>query len=94
MLKEAVANDIEAMIRNYIAENILFSRNGYPHSDDTSFLEGGIVDSTNVLELVMFVEEKFSLTVEDQDITPDNFDSVNRLAAFIRRKQGQALVPK
>jgi acyl carrier protein len=91
MLKEAVAKDIEAMIRDYIAENILFSRNGYPHSDGTSFLEGGIVDSTNVLELVMFVEEKFSLTVEDQDITPDNFDSVSKLAAYVRRKSAMTV---
>ena len=81
-----VAQNVEAMIRSYIAENILFSKNGYPHPDDTSFLEGGIVDSTNVLELVMFVEDKFGFKVEDQDIVPDNFDSVTKLSAFVRRR--------
>jgi acyl carrier protein len=77
---------IEKMIREYIAENILFSDNGYPHSDDTSFLEEGIVDSMGIMELVMFVDENFGITVEDDELVPDNFDSVSRLAAYIRRK--------
>jgi acyl carrier protein len=71
MLKTSAAPNVETMIRSYIAENILFSKNGYPYPDDTSFLEGGIVDSTNVLELVMFVEENFGISVQDQDILPD-----------------------
>jgi acyl carrier protein len=53
---------------------------------DVSFLEEGIMDSTGVLELVMFVEETFHVTVEDEEIVPENFDSVSRLAAYIRRK--------
>ena len=79
-------NNIEDTIRKYIAENILFSGNGYPCPDNTSFLDEGIIDSMNVLELVMFVEEKFGVTVADQDIVPDNFDSVTKLADFIRSK--------
>jgi acyl carrier protein len=86
MQKTSVASNVEAMIRSYIAENILFSKNGYPYPDDTSFLEGGIVDSTNVLELVMFAEKSFNIKVDDQDIVPDNFDSVAKLAAYVRRK--------
>ena len=78
--------NIEEMIRGYIAENFLFSNNGYPYADDVSFLNEGIVDSMNVLELVMFVEKEFGTQVEDADIVPDNFDSVSRLAAFVRRK--------
>ncbi len=79
-------NNVEDMIRKYIAENILFSGNGYPYPDNTSFLDEGIIDSMNVLELIMFVEEKFGVTVADQDIVPDNFDSVTQLADFIRSK--------
>lgn len=86
MLKTPAASNVEAMVRSYIAENILFSKNGYPYPDDTSFLEGGVVDSTNVLELVMFVEENFRISVQDQDILPENFDSVSKLAAFVRLK--------
>ncbi len=81
-------NDVEKMIRKYIAENILFSGHDYPHPDNTSFLDEGIVDSMNVLELVMFVEQEFGVTVADQDIVPDNFDSVAKLANYVRRQLG------
>jgi acyl carrier protein len=77
---------IEKQIRQYIAENFLFTDDGYPMSDDASFLEEGIVDSTGVLELVMFVEETFGFTVQDEDIVPDNFDSVTQLVAYVGRK--------
>ena len=77
---------IEEQVRQYIADNFLFSEDGYQLPDDVSFLEEGIVDSTGVLELVMFVEETFNVTVEDEEIVPENFDSVSRLAAYIRRK--------
>ena len=78
---------IETKIASYIADNILFSKDGYPHSPDASFLDNGIVDSMNVLELVMFVEEKFGIQVGDGDIVPDNFDSVSRLANYVRSKE-------
>jgi acyl carrier protein len=81
-------SSVEDLVRDYIVQNILFSSNGYPYQDDTSFLENGIIDSMNVLELVMFVEQKFAVKVEDAEIVPDNFDSIIKLSAFIRRKQG------
>jgi acyl carrier protein len=77
----------EDVIAGYIAENILFSRRGYPYPVDASFLENGIIDSMNVLELVMFVEEKFGIKVADNDIVPDNFDSVKKLAEFVNSKE-------
>ncbi len=81
---------IEEQIRNHIAENILFSKKGYPHPDDASFLEEGIIDSLNVMDLVFFLEEKFGVSVIDREIVPDNFDSVSKLAAFVKRKQSGA----
>lgn len=77
---------IEEQIRNYISKYLLFTSNGFPYEDDASFLEEGIVDSQGVMELVLFVEEKFGISVQDQDITPDNFDSVSKLADYIRTK--------
>jgi acyl carrier protein len=77
---------VETQIKDFIAKNLLFSNNGYKYSDDTSFLEEGIVDSQGVMELVMFVEDNFKITVDDMDVTPDNFDSVTKLADYIRRK--------
>lgn len=77
---------IEEAVRNFIAESILFSHNGYPFADDASFMEEGVVDSMNVLELVMFVEENYKITVEDHEVVPDNFDSISKLAGYIRTK--------
>ncbi len=79
---------IEQQIKVYILENLLFSDNGHKLPEDVSFLEEGIVDSTGVLELVMFVEETFDVTVEDEEIVPENFDSVAQLAGYVRRKRG------
>jgi len=73
-------------ITDYIAVNFLFSDDGYDLSDDASFLQEGIIDSTGVLELVMFVEEAFDITVADEEIVPENFDSIARLTAYISSK--------
>lgn len=77
---------IEEKVRTYIADNILFSSDGYPYSDDISFLENGVVDSMNVMELVAYVEEAFGVKVEDSEIVPANFDSVHNLSTYLRRK--------
>ena len=77
-------NTILTQIRQYIAENILFEET-YPHPDKTSFLGEGIVDSMNVLELVSFVEDNFGISVPDEDIIPENFDSVHNMAQYVAR---------
>lgn len=78
--------EIEEQIRDYIAKNLLFSTDGFNYPDNASFLEEGIVDSQGVMELLLFVEDSFKISVDDLEITPENFDSVSRLAAFVRRK--------
>jgi acyl carrier protein len=78
---------VEQQIKTYIAENFMFSSNGFELDEDESFLDAGVVDSLGVLELVTFVEETFGVQVSDEEIVPDNFDSVNNLAAYIGRKQ-------
>lgn len=79
---------VENSLRQYIAENILFSSDGYPYEDSASFLENGIVDSMSVMELVMYAEKEFGVAVADKEITPDNFDSVTKMAEYIRSKRG------
>jgi len=78
---------VENLLRQHIAENILFSTKGYPYPDDASFLENGIIDSMNVMELVLFLEENLGIKIEDTEIVPENFDSVKSLAQFARHKQ-------
>lgn len=76
----------EALLKKYIAENILFNEDGYPYADDTAFFDEGIVDSTGIMELVLFIEESFGLEVETKDLLPENFGSVSRLAGYVRRR--------
>jgi acyl carrier protein len=78
---------IENLIQKYIAENLLFSSEGYAYDNDASFLQEGIIDSMGVMELVTFVSTTFAIQVEPHEVLPENFDSVNKLAEFIRRKE-------
>lgn len=73
-------------IREFIFENFLFDAEDDALKNDTSFLEEGIIDSTGVLELVDWLEEEFSISVEDDELIPENLDSVNLLSAYITKK--------
>jgi acyl carrier protein len=86
MGQEARYMSAETTIRDFILENFLFTDNAEQLPPGASFLEEGIVDSTGVLELVLFVEETFNIAVDDEEIVPENFDSVERLAHYVQRK--------
>ena len=75
-------------IKNFIIENSLNGFSDKVLHDDDSFLEMGIIDSTGILELVSFVEEEFGIEVIDDELIPDNFNSINNLADYIPRKVG------
>jgi acyl carrier protein len=75
-------------IRKYILENFMFTDDEAALSNDDSFLEKGIIDSTGMLELIAFIGDGFQITLEDDELIPDNLDNVNRVAAFIQRKKG------
>ena len=82
--------DIESRIKEFVARNLLFSEGPFNYSDEASFLQEGIIDSLGVMELVSFAESEFQLAVSPQEVTPDNFDSVNKFAGFVRRKKSAA----
>ena len=77
----------KAQIRDFIIENFLFG-NANGLQDDTSFLEEGIIDSTGVLELVTFLEETYEIQVEDEELIPENLDSIDNVTAYLARKTG------
>lgn len=83
---------IESQIRRYVLENFLFTNDETKLKNTASFLEEGVLDSTGVLELVLFVEETFGIKVSDEEILPENLDSVEQLARYIRRKTGKEVV--
>ena len=72
-------------VREFVVDNFLFGE-GESLKDDTSFLEEGIIDSTGVLELIMFLEETCGIKVEDDEVVPENLDSLHNIARFIDRK--------
>jgi acyl carrier protein len=79
--------ELEEHIRKYVTENLLYVDEDFKYDNDTSFINEGLIDSMGVMELVTYVQSEFDITVEQQEVTPDNFDSVNNLVAFIHRKQ-------
>jgi acyl carrier protein len=79
--------NMKKTIRKYILENLLFTDDESTLRDDESFLDGGIIDSTGVMEIILFIEESFGFRVNDDEMLPVNFDSGNNLATFILRKQ-------
>jgi acyl carrier protein len=76
----------QEQIRRYIPENFLFTNDETNLNNTDPFLEASIVDSTGILELLMFVEETFGFEVKDEELLPDNFDSVERLALYVQSK--------
>ena len=72
-------------IRSFIMENFLFG-NDQGLNDDTSLLDEGVIDSTGILELVSFLEEGFDISVEDDEILPENLDSIKNVVAYLKRK--------
>ena len=81
--------ELNTVIRQFVVENFLFGEDGQL-MDETSFLESGIIDSTGILELVSFLEEKFGIAVADEELVPDNLDSVSNVVAYLTRKTGNA----
>ena len=72
-------------LRKFIVDNYLFGR-ALDLSDDDSFLENGIIDSTGVLELIAHLESTYGVTVKDEELLPENLDSINRLERYIGSK--------
>lgn len=80
---ETVVRD---QIRAYIAENFLLNVDPATLQNDTSLVEHGIVDSTGFLEVVLFIEEAYGITIEQDDLQPENLDSVNNLTRYVTRR--------
>jgi acyl carrier protein len=80
--------DLKAAVRKYLGDNVLLAGGLDDLGDDSSFLERNLLDSTGVLELVAFLEETYGFKVGDDEIVPDNLDSIALVAAYVMRKLG------
>lgn len=72
-------------IRAFIVDNFLFGEDS-GLKDDSSFLDEGFLDSTGIMQLVAFIEETYSVRVDDEELLPENLDSIDKVAAFLERK--------
>lgn len=78
--------DVRADIKDFIVDNFMMGRDSQELADSSSLLELGIIDSTGVLELVGFIEGKYNFNVEDEELVPENLDSLDNLVSYIQRK--------
>ena len=76
--------EIKTAVRQFIIENFLFEEDE-SLKDDTSFLEDGIIDSTGILEMVTFLEETYEMHVEDEEMIPENLDSIEAIAKYVTK---------
>jgi len=79
---------IEQELRRFVVDNFLFGQKDGFMADD-SLLEKGIIDSTGVLELVAFLEKKYQIGIDDEDLIPENLDSINNLVRFVKTKMSR-----
>jgi acyl carrier protein len=84
---------IEPIVRQFVADNFLFSENADVLDENDSLIAGGVIDSTGILELVSFLESEFEIEIADEELVPDNLDSVAKIRAFVGRKLGPSPVP-
>ena len=78
-----MTDQVQEAVRAFIVENFLFGDTSTPLNDTDSLIENGVIDSTGVLELIGFIEERFGIVVADAEILPDNLDSLQRISAFV-----------
>ncbi len=74
-----------ADLHTFIVDNFLFGENGQLEND-TSFLQSGIIDSTGILELVTHLEDTYSISIEDNELVPENLDSLTNVSKFLKKK--------
>jgi acyl carrier protein len=85
-MESVQTSSVSDILVTFIKENFITGRNQKEIAPDQSLIDSGIIDSTGILELVMFLEEKYSITIEDEELIPENLDSVKNLVAFLERK--------
>lgn len=78
---------IRESLRHFLLENYLFTDDPSKLNDSDSFLDNGILDSTGILDVILFVEENHHVKVSEDEMVPDNLDSIDALVTFIEKKQ-------
>jgi acyl carrier protein len=84
--------EIISRVRAYVTDNFLYMRKNFEFDDTDSLMGRGIVDSMGVVELLTFVQNEFGITIEDDEITEENFGTLWLIARFVQRKRSEQVV--
>lgn len=90
-MNASIQSNVRTRLRTFILDNYLFSDDETELANEQSFLETGVLDSTGILEVVMFIEESFDVAVKDSEMMPENLDSVNAVVAYVGRKAARSV---
>lgn len=83
------SKETQEQVRNFVIENLLLGEEEENFSNGQSFLDSGLIDSTGILEIIAFLEDEYDITIKDDEMIPENLDSVERIVAFLeKRKNG------
>lgn len=85
-----MSDSITSTVSAFLIDNFRFGDTSVAIVPDESLIEAGVIDSTGVLELVAFLEERFGIAVDDADIEPENLDSLAAIARYVEQKGGAA----
>lgn len=85
-----MSDSINSIVSTFLIDNFRFGDTSVAITSDESLIEAGFIDSTGVLELVAFLEERFGIMVDDADIVPENLDSLAAIARYVEKKGGKA----
>jgi len=78
---------IQKRVREYVVESFLVGDEESEFSDDQSFLDSGLIDSTGILEVIAFLEDEFEIEIDDEEMVPENLDSVSNISHFVASKR-------
>jgi acyl carrier protein len=87
-------HDISATVRRFIGENFMFREEVQALPENASLLDAGIIDSTGVLELVCFLESTFGIEIADEEMLPENLDSLGAISSYVKRKVDPRQAPR
>ena len=86
LIKGKTQNEIKLEFRTFIQDNFLFGEDSSHINDADSFMDSGVIDSTGILELIEFIEQNSSIKIKDEDLLPENLDSLNNISSFVINK--------
>jgi len=86
---ENQSQQVDHAVRHFIVERFLYGDQSAPLADEDSLLDKGIIDSTGVLELVAYLQTEFGIEIPDEEIIPDNLDSIAKITRYIQHKQSR-----